>query len=82
MIRMTDISTLVKGDAFLSEAVKAMTSKAVEAVLRQLPIVDEQSYQFDIDSPFRGWSEGQLHWVPVGRDRGNAGRITPGGTSN
>jgi hypothetical protein len=25
--------------------------------------------------PAKGWQVGKLHWVPVGRDRGNAGRI-------
>jgi hypothetical protein len=45
-------------------------------MLRQLPIIDESTYQFDDEDPARGWQEGRLHWVPIGRKRGNAGQIS------
>jgi len=53
----------------------AKTTSAVEALLGGLPIVDEAGYQWTAASPATGWQVGKLHWVPIGRDRGNAGRV-------
>jgi len=47
----------------------------VEALLQQLPITQEDRYSFSEESPEVGWQPGFFHWMPVGRDRGNAGRI-------
>jgi hypothetical protein len=48
---------------------------AVEKLLGQLPVVDETAYLWVDTDPAKGWQVGKLHWIPVGRDRGNAGRI-------
>ncbi|MBS2023597.1 MAG: hypothetical protein JST92_14435 [Deltaproteobacteria bacterium] len=61
--------------AFLAEAMQATSAKALKTVLAQLQIVSEKEYVFDADAPEKTWQEGKLHWYPVGRDRGNAGRI-------
>ena len=53
----------------------ATNTAAVESVLSCLPIVDPQDYTWSRADPEKGWRDGLLHWVPVGRDRGNAGRI-------
>src|SRR5262249_5946273 len=47
----------------------------VDALLAQLPITPEDAYAFDEERPDAGWQSGRFHWLPVGRDRGNAGRI-------
>jgi hypothetical protein len=60
---------------FLKATLAAITIPAVEALLEQLPITDMHSYHYDEDNPAKGWVEGRYHWMPVGRDRGNAGRI-------
>jgi hypothetical protein len=60
---------------FLKATLSALTIPAVEALLDQLPITNMHSYHYDDDNPSKGWVEGHYHWMPVGRDRGNAGRI-------
>jgi hypothetical protein len=41
-----------------------------------LPIVSPEQYQWiSADDRSAPWQTGKLHWVPVGRDRGNGGRI-------
>jgi hypothetical protein len=48
----------------------------VNAILRGLRVVDPTEYFFDSDgNPTAKWKPGHLHWIPVGRDRGNSGRI-------
>jgi hypothetical protein len=69
------ISNYIKPEAFLSQAVQATTVKAITTLLAQLPIVSENDYAFEAINPAKGWVEGKLHWVPLGKDRGNAGRI-------
>ena len=69
------ISDYIKPQAFLAQAVQATTVKAITTLLAQLPIVSENKYQYDAANPTKGWVEGKLHWVPLGKDRGNAGRI-------
>lgn len=66
MIKMTEITRHVDLDSFLRDLTQAMTSKAVEALMQRLPIVDEHRYQFDEEDSARGWQEGYLHWVPIG----------------
>lgn len=51
------------------------TTVAVEDLLSRLPIVDETAYLWVDTDPAKAWQVGKLHWIPVGRDRGNAGRI-------
>jgi len=67
-------------ERFFRTAVDAASSSAVRSVLAKLPIVSEDEYVFDETAPERGWQAGYLHWYPVGRDRGNAGRIKLAGS--
>src|SRR5690242_6929539 len=73
-VKPVDLSGL-EGVAFLSKLVQCHTKQAVDAVLKLLPIADEQTYQFRGDKPEEGWTEGKLHWFPIGAKRGNAGQI-------
>lgn len=57
----------------LSTLLNAHTTPAIQAILKMLPI--DESYSWDSSDPANGWQVGNLHWVPVGRDRGNAGRV-------
>ncbi len=75
-MEITDIRKSVNVDTFLKDLTQSITSKAVEALLQKLPIVDEHTYQFSEEAPALGWKEGYLHWVPIGRKRGNAGQIS------
>jgi hypothetical protein len=72
MIKPTEIRDQAK---FVRGAVAATSSKAVKDLLSSLPVVAENEYAFNELNPERGWREGYFHWYPVGRDRGNAGRI-------
>lgn len=60
---------------FLLRLTSALTSGKVEELLSTLPIVSEQDYQFFESDPSAGWIPGRLHWVPIGRKRGNAGQV-------
>src|SRR5258708_187634 len=60
---------------FITAALKATTSSDVETLLSQLPITPEDEYNYDPTNPSSGWRPGYFHWIPVGGDRGNAGRI-------
>src|SRR5438128_1388796 len=71
----TSISNHVVPAEFLSRAAKAVTSSDIEMLLSQLPITPEDEYIFNEEHPAAGWRAGSFHWIPVGRDRGNAGRI-------
>lgn len=77
MIKPTQIAEQVR---FIQTAARATSSKAIRDLLTSLPIVGENDYSFDEMNPERGWREGYLHWYPVGRDRGNAGRIKLAGS--
>ena len=59
----------------LSLLLQAKTTADVKSLLKSLPVVDEAAYTWTNSEPATGWQPGRLHWVPVGRDRGNAGRI-------
>jgi hypothetical protein len=60
----------------LAQLVQVRSTGQVETVLAKLPVVPPEAYQWlsaeDRSGP---WQAGKLHWVPVGRDRGNGGRI-------
>ncbi|MBK9126362.1 MAG: hypothetical protein IPM13_00975 [Phycisphaerales bacterium] len=75
MIEPTLLSNSVKPAEFLGQALRATTTADVEALLAQLPITAEDQYAFNEEQPESGWQEGRLHWLPVGKERGNAGRI-------
>jgi hypothetical protein len=60
---------------FIKSASAATSTKAIRELLSVLPIVSENEYSFDEAHPERGWASGRFHWLPVGKDRGNAGRI-------
>lgn len=75
MIKSTALSEHVNPKEFITSAVKATTVSDVEALLAQLPIVSPDDFSYNKDNPTEGWQEGKFHWIPVGRDRGNAGRV-------
>lgn len=60
---------------FMRIALKASTSLDIEALLSELSITPEDEYSYDPEKPEVGWRPGHLHWIPVGGERGNAGRI-------
>ncbi len=60
----------------LSSLLNARFTHQVEALLATLPIVPPEQYQWvSADAKSAAWKSGHLHWVPVGLDRGNGGRI-------
>lgn len=63
-------------DWVLSQTLHATSVAALDKVLDELPI--NADYVYDKTNPMKGWIAGQLHWVPVGLDPGNAGRIKLG----
>ena len=71
----TKLSDHVNPPDFINIARKATASADVEALLSQLPITSEHDYIFDEQMPEKGWQRGKFHWIPVGGERGNAGRI-------
>lgn len=75
MIAPTLLSDFVSASEFISTASKATTSADIEALLSKLPITSEQDWSLDEENPEQGWQPGKFHWIPVGRDRGNKGRI-------
>lgn len=79
-MKPTNVAEMVKPDEFLRELARAQSTAALGALLKHLKIVDENKYTWDVEHSEAGWIEGHLHWFPVGRDRGNAGRIKLAGT--
>jgi hypothetical protein len=75
MTEPTLLAHHVKPSDFLAHALRATTSSDVEALLSQLPITPIDAYTFNEERPGDGWEPENFHWIPVGRDRGNAGRI-------
>lgn len=75
MIEPTLLENHVTPVDFIAKAIKATTSLDVEALLQELPITPEREYAYDEENPEAGWQPGNFHWIPVGRERGNAGRI-------
>src|SRR3954452_2423847 len=60
---------------FANRLLDARTTAAVETLLADIDPVDENSYTWNKVDPGSAWQPGRLHWIPVGLDRGNAGRI-------
>ena len=77
-VQPTDITKFVNGEKLLNDTVVAITAKAVEGILRILPVVGENGYDFNAKNPAAGWQEGMLHWYPI--VSGNAGNIKLGET--
>lgn len=75
MIPPTSLFDHVDPVAFLKKATRATTTADINEILAKLPITSEDDYIYDEDNPENGWQPGRFHWVPVGRERGNAGRI-------
>jgi hypothetical protein len=60
----------------LNRLLQARSTAQVDAILAGLPVVPPEDYQWLSEEERSGpWQTGKLHWVPVGRDRGNGGRI-------
>jgi hypothetical protein len=68
-------SSMLDSPALLLMLLSLKTTNAVQKLLAELPVADETAYLWVDTDPAKGWQVGQLHWIPVGRDRGNAGRI-------
>lgn len=62
-------------EELLKRLMVVSTVTDVEAVLATLPIVSEHDTTFDATRAAATWKQDHLHWMPVGADRGNAGRI-------
>jgi hypothetical protein len=75
MATPTMLTDFVQPAVFIATAVRATTTGDVEKLLATLPIISEHDYSYDETNPEAGWQTGYFHWVPVGRERGNAGRI-------
>lgn len=60
---------------FAKRLLETKTTSAIDALLADIDPVDEDHYTWNSHDPGNGWQPGRLHWIPVGRDRGNAGRI-------
>jgi hypothetical protein len=60
----------------LRRLLKIRTTGHVGAIIATLPIVTPDQYQWDYgDKRVGKWQPDHLHWLPVGLDRGNGGRI-------
>jgi hypothetical protein len=60
----------------LGRILNARSTAHVEAIMADLPIVAPDDYQWvSAEKTSTIWRPGKLHWVPVGSDRGNGGRI-------
>jgi hypothetical protein len=60
----------------LGRLLSARTTLQVEAIMATLPIVPPEAYQWDYgDKRLGKWKSEHLHWLPVGLERGNGGRI-------
>lgn len=74
---MTIAPAVIPGDhtAFLRAALTATATSTLRKLLEKLPIVEDGSYVFNERNSAQGWRGGSFHWVPVGNDLGNQGRI-------
>lgn len=60
----------------LKRLLAARTTAQVDAIIGSLPVQPIEGYQWDYRGKRNGaWKAGHLHWVPVGRERGNGGRV-------
>lgn len=75
MVQPTSFPPDVSPAEFIATAIRANTSSDIQSLLARLPITPEGDYIYDANNPEAGWRLGFFHWIPVGGDRGNAGRI-------
>jgi hypothetical protein len=69
------MSALMQSD-LLGRLLNARATAKVEAIMASLPIVSIEKYQWlSAEERSSAWQPGKLHWIPVGMDRGNGGRI-------
>jgi hypothetical protein len=69
------MTALARSD-LLGRLINARSKSSVEAILADLPIVSPEQYQWlSAEERSAPWQKGKYHWVPVGLDRGNGGRI-------
>lgn len=67
---------MMNSDLLLKQLLKASTTVDIDGLLTKLPIVDHEQYHVDYGNKIIGnWREDHLHWLPIGGDRGNGGRI-------
>jgi hypothetical protein len=60
----------------LARVLAARSTAQIEVILASLSVVPPEQYQWvSADEQSGTWQPGKLHWVPVGRHRGNGGRI-------
>lgn len=59
----------------LRNLVEAKSVANIEDIIRSLPIVDPNEYELGYEGIKGEWKENFLHWLPVGLERGNGGRI-------
>jgi hypothetical protein len=67
---------LTNATDLLPRLMNVRSTAQIDALMAELPVVPPEQYQWvSADQPSAPWQAGKLHWVPVGRDRGNGGRI-------
>src|SRR5712671_5481124 len=71
----TKTSSLLESPELLLTLLSTKATGAVEKLLKELLVVDQTAYLWTDDDPGKNWQPGKLHFIPVGRDRGNAGRV-------
>lgn len=59
----------------MSGLLGARSTEQLELIMGKLPIVSPDEYQWEHEKRLGTWRPGHLHWIPVGLDRGNSGRI-------
>jgi len=75
MVQPTSLSDCVNPVDFIKQAVRAISNADIDLLLAHLPITSVDEYAYDEENPDARWQPGKFHWLPVGRERGNAGRI-------
>lgn len=69
------MGSVISSEIF-ARVLNARTTVQVEAIIAILSIVPPEQYQWDYGGKRIGkWKPGNLHWLPVGLERGNGGRI-------
>ena len=67
---------MIKTELLLKQLLNASSTVDIEGLLTKLSVVDHEQYHVDYGNKIIGsWHEDQLHWLPVGGERGNGGRI-------
>lgn len=77
-MKATDLAKYINPVDFLKQATAVDSIAKMNLLLKQLPVVDESKFNYDVKHSEANWVEGKLHWIPLGLDRGNAGRVKLG----